>query len=52
MAEGVVNKHDIFVSSAECKPEIILQVCRTAVLTLGKIFTSLAKVCFCHRYVQ
>jgi len=31
VAEGVINKHEIFLASAECKPESFLQVCLTNV---------------------
>jgi len=33
IAEGVVNKHEIFLASANCKPENFLQVCLTNMLT-------------------
>ena len=35
IAEGVINKHDIFFASADCKPESILQVCETTMLCIG-----------------
>jgi len=37
IAEGVTNKHDIFLASAECNPESVLQVCITSALSLGMI---------------
>jgi len=38
IAEGVVNKHEIFLASAECKPESVLQVCLTRLINLSKIY--------------
>jgi len=38
-AEGVVNKHEIFLASAECKPETVLQVCLTSMF-FGVIFNT------------
>jgi len=37
VAEGVVNKHAIFLASAECKPETVLQVWLTHMLAVGNV---------------
>jgi len=36
VAEGIINKHEIFFASAECKPESVLQVCVTRILNYIK----------------
>ena len=41
VAEGVINKHEIFFASADCKPESILQVCETIMLCIGMFLANI-----------
>ena len=52
IAEGVVNKHEIFLASAECRPETILQVCvtfrRNVLIFFSKCCSVILAVCSQH----